>query len=235
MKLLAHCGFCTVASRPATPVVIGEDFHYTLKCPDGHETTMRLFNPHFELLFDAAALAILDGYYREAVINAASSMERFHEFFVRFVCFLLKRDFKKVDGAWKDLKFTERQLGAFVACHLIDAHERPKLISSDLINLRNLAVHEGKFVSHEQATKYVTAVHDNIILHLKDTNQRHPGDLTEFHVQRLRNTPTSGFNVGSNSHLTIIRTSNVATDTFGKRPFSEGLEEMRSYRAGFYP
>jgi hypothetical protein len=40
----------------------------------------------FEVLFDLAANAIVDGYYREAIASFAASLERFFEFFVHVAC-----------------------------------------------------------------------------------------------------------------------------------------------------
>jgi hypothetical protein len=59
---------------------------YYMKCEMGHETVTWLQQEKFETLFELAANAILDGYYRDAISSFSSAMERFYEFYLKVIC-----------------------------------------------------------------------------------------------------------------------------------------------------
>jgi hypothetical protein len=110
MKFLAACWSCRKlddrknTGQPVQELIDAEitaDFTCTLLCPRGHSERWAIANPHFEVLFDMGALAILDGYYREAISAFAASVERFQEFYIRAVCLFRELDDKAGPAAQK--------------------------------------------------------------------------------------------------------------------------------------
>src|SRR5262245_54774125 len=59
------------------------EHRFRVTCPQGHHSVIGLRQPRFKILYESGALALLDGYYREAVATIASSLERFHEYWIR--------------------------------------------------------------------------------------------------------------------------------------------------------
>jgi hypothetical protein len=61
------------APRRIGDVLEGGVVHAT--CAKGHAVTYVLNEPLFDLMFDMAALAFLDGYYRETVLGLTTALE----------------------------------------------------------------------------------------------------------------------------------------------------------------
>lgn len=97
--------------------------------------------------------AIKDGYYREAVANFSSALERFYEFFIKTICISRKIELAKVDKAWSNVSSqSERQLGAFVFLHLLEFNEKPNILSSNKeVPYRNSVIHKGKIPTNKEA------------------------------------------------------------------------------------
>lgn len=131
----------------------------TLRCKQGHETVVTLPIPLFELLFDFGCAALLDGYAREAIMNFASSFERFEEFTCRFLLARRNVSFEGVDGWWKWVRTSsERQMGSFVALWISEFFEPPPLLTNNLVALRNKCVHQGLIPPENEAKDYGEAV-----------------------------------------------------------------------------
>lgn len=160
MKLPITCGECDAelveqgtpyAPKAAYGVHVRDDGVYELTCHKGHKTTTVLQNQKYEVLFDSACLAFLDGYFREAVSNFAVAQERFFEFFVRVACRHLKIDRAQVDAAFKELTTrSERELGAFHVAHLVLTGTAFDSKGQDP-KFRNRVVHRGYFPTTEEA------------------------------------------------------------------------------------
>ncbi len=58
-------------------VELNNDNIHEFVCPKGHRTFTQLQEQKFEILFDIASLALIDGYTKEAVSSYSSSLERF--------------------------------------------------------------------------------------------------------------------------------------------------------------
>ena len=77
MKFTFFCQSCAALN----PVEYKADNHYKFECTRCGQTTEAIIRKeNFELLFDFGSSAFLDGYYREAVENFATTLERFFEF-----------------------------------------------------------------------------------------------------------------------------------------------------------
>ncbi|WP_214846362.1 hypothetical protein [Exiguobacterium sp. S90] len=133
---------------------------FILTCKYGHESLVYLGAEVYELLFDRGIFAYHDHYYREAVVNFASSIERFHEYCIRLMLYSCDVEVNDVKEMWKLLKQTERQYGAFVALFVslfktvppkMDFMEKKQEWSS----FRNDVVHNGHFPTKEEAIKAI--------------------------------------------------------------------------------
>jgi hypothetical protein len=124
-------------------------------CDRGHKVTMTLQQPRHEILFDWACLAFADAYNREAVASFAASLERFHETALRVLCSHLKMSGPAFEKTWKVVSnHSERQLGAVLFLYEVHTGKELPRLPQRLVELRNEAVHKGKFVSHEQAEAF---------------------------------------------------------------------------------
>ncbi|MCB1615105.1 MAG: hypothetical protein KDI30_03730 [Pseudomonadales bacterium] len=54
---------------------VNSDGHYEFVCENGHTSVVRLQEEAFQVMFEMGLHAINDRYYREAVVNFASSLE----------------------------------------------------------------------------------------------------------------------------------------------------------------
>jgi hypothetical protein len=159
------CIFNSDGEPDHTPVYVEMEGNRILAatCPKGHEIrTVRQEMP-FELLLEMGGLALLDGYYREAVSSFAAALERFYEFYVRVVAEGRKVDPAPMVAAWKLMsKQSERQMGAFVICHLMETGTAP-LIDPKRVEFRNEVIHKGLFPCPAEARDYARWVFDFIV------------------------------------------------------------------------
>jgi hypothetical protein len=72
--------------RPAGSVSleeVQESVVYSYTCPNGHSMTDYLRGERFEMLYQSAAYAALDGYYRESVASFTGAFKAFCELYLR--------------------------------------------------------------------------------------------------------------------------------------------------------
>lgn len=90
MKIPIHCMQCLQEQGcPPTEyqfVEIIDDGIQPSTCSRGHVTTTVLQEQKFEILFQFSAIAIIDGYHREAITSMAAALERFYAFYVTVIC-----------------------------------------------------------------------------------------------------------------------------------------------------
>ena len=172
MKFLIS--FCPVCKKltglsESQMVPVSDSGTYLAKCKHGHE----FFYTHqvlkFEILFEIAAHALIDGYYRNAVASFASSFERFLEFYVKAICYRREIDQEQVDNSWSLVrKMSERQYGAFFFAHLLHTGTTPLDINKSKIKpqnrsfseFRNDVIHNGYIPTENEATSFGQAVLD---------------------------------------------------------------------------
>jgi hypothetical protein len=71
----------SVESLPLRFVELTEERVVAFTCDAGRENVFTLQKQKFEILFEMGAMALLDGYYREAGASVAVALERFFEFY----------------------------------------------------------------------------------------------------------------------------------------------------------
>ncbi|MGY3620886.1 hypothetical protein [Bradyrhizobium sp. USDA 10063] len=185
---------------------------YQVRCPRGHESYVVLQQQKFELLFDIGACALVDGYYREAVSSFTSSLERFHEFFIRAVFLQNGATHSDIESIWKHLaRQSERQLGAYIALYMRECGTMPVLLNSKHNEFRNDVIHRGKIPSRSEAVSYGEAVLGAVrpalsIAKLKFANGVH--QLVAQHLVAARQTLKSEATVATSCMPTILSVSN---------------------------
>jgi hypothetical protein len=116
---------------------------------------MILGNQKFDILFQIGANAIIDGYYREAVVTFTSSLERFQEFAVQCLLSDSQVPEDNVEAARKRVaNKSERQLGAFIFLWLNRFLTLPPLLTDDESAFRNKVVHDGKIPTRAETLDY---------------------------------------------------------------------------------
>src|SRR5258706_8400959 len=173
MRLAVACMACfQVDGKPsaeATSVEMRDDGLYTVTCSRGHVTVTAIQEQKFEILFDLGAMALLDGYPREAVSSMAAALERFYEYYVQVVCLKQGIPYESFTEAWRPVaRQAERQLGAFLFMYLLENKKplggsivdaRPSESSGLKTRLtwtefRNNAIHKGYIPSTEEVLAY---------------------------------------------------------------------------------
>jgi hypothetical protein len=160
--------FTCHACRAPTPQPYRDDNQYAWECSCcGAANAAALRNERFEILFDFGALAFLDGYYREAVANFATSFERFLEFFVRTAWAHAGMTEADASVGWSEMaKQSERQLGTFFGTYLLACRSVPKMPAQKQVEFRNNVVHRGLIPTREQTARYATALYELTKQHL---------------------------------------------------------------------
>jgi hypothetical protein len=139
---------------------VRNDNVYRYTCAAGHEGVTVLQQQKFEVLFEVGVHALVDGYHREAVSSFAASLERFYEFFCRAALYQQGLDADLLNGAWKHVSLSERQVGAYVAAYLTAVQEVPILLSTNQVRFRNSVIHRGHIPDAGEAIGYGKAVLD---------------------------------------------------------------------------
>jgi hypothetical protein len=161
MKILMHgCPLCEGEGKLREPIYmpVNNDNIYYVECRNGHKIlyTEQIFK--FNQLFEIACNAIIDGYYREAVLSFSASLERFYQTCIETIIYLKHKESSEFKPVWGTLKsFSERQYGAFQILYFHHTGKAPvnidnKIISSAKVDFkekisfkgfRNAVAHQG--------------------------------------------------------------------------------------------
>lgn len=238
MKLRLNCMECfQQQGQPSFEfqlVEVRDDGLYESKCNKGHTTLTAIQEQKFELLFDFGAMALLDGYPREAVTSFAASLERFYEFYVFVTCLKHGLDENSIKQTWTHVSNqSERQFGAYLFIYLIDHNgEVPPVIDNMRPEIkgvskgntktwkefRNAVVHKGYIPSYLEAVVYGNIVYAHInelIFDLKERSQDFVQKATFHHLSRAHQSSSARV-VSTMSISTIISLTrrNDPQDTF---------------------
>lgn len=159
VKLKTQCPICSGArvKREANTyeIEIKNECVYSIDCKNGHRFGLILSIPLFEILAEVAIQAVLSGFYREAVSSLQSSLERFYEFFFKAISIKYEVDRASFDAAWKHLNpQSERQIGAFVASHVLAYKCSPLLPSTKELSFRNKVIHKGYIPTKDEVLDF---------------------------------------------------------------------------------
>lgn len=157
MRLTFHCIEC---DEPIQVILKAtNDGLYPVECLNGHAFNLDLLCHHFNILFENAVNAIVDGYFVEAVSSFTASYERFMELFIRVVNESREVTAEEFTKSWKNVsRLSERQFGAFIFVYLGEFGEDPECLGKKYIELRNKVIHKGYFPSESESIAYGNAV-----------------------------------------------------------------------------
>lgn len=194
MKVMTSCMKCTFDTKEVSlakflPIhaELNSEGFYEVECPRGHKSILWIQNDQFEILFDSAVLAILDGYSREAVSSFAASLERFYEFCIRVIQSNNEIDQNEFEKVWKSMsRQSERQLGAFYMAYLSEFKKAPPIIENKWMEFRNRVIHKGSFPSAIETLMYGEYIYNYMIEILLDLKTKCPIGFHEPAVNKIR-------------------------------------------------
>lgn len=228
-----------------------DDGFYHLSCPKGHETTVRLQNQKFELLFDSGGLALIDGYFYESVSSIASALERFMEFYVKVITLkhltgnipwtetltkLQARQpiFDPLQQTWNRVaKQSERQLGAFFFVYLLENGRPPPFVDEyplvsykkkPLRSFRNDVIHNGYVPSRDQVVEYGEHVFQFIRQVFSELKVRDDNAIQLFVVSEMTKDYIKRQKVPNASQVIPTMLSMVRPLQEGPQNFADGLK-----------
>lgn len=160
--------------------------HYIVQCSNGHKFQVIVQSEKFEILFDLAIEALLDGYTREALTNFASSLERFIEFTIKVILLTKNNNMDLINSSWKSVKNqSERQLGAYYLIYLNEFGVEAPYLSNKMIQLRNETVHKGYIPTHNDVINYGSEVLKIILPILKSLKEDYTEQIGLITMHRL--------------------------------------------------
>ena len=163
MKILAECPVCSESEARPVSLRLDENGVALGTCQADHVFAVVSEHEPYEILFDAGAIALIDDYPREAVLDFIGARESFIEYFNRINTRLrwdagfppeggwveTMRD--EYENTWKRVsRQSERQLGAFCYLHLL-FFGVAYVIDEAAVALRNRVVHQGYVPSNDEA------------------------------------------------------------------------------------
>lgn len=232
LLVLPVCGKCS-ERQPTQPftVEVREGGIYSVTCPNQHNQVVRLQHRSFEILFELGALAFLDGYYREAVLDFAAALERFLEFCVRFLCFKHGLSEEQVSNTWKGVaRQSERQLGAFLFLYALDQQTSVKYVSGQASEFRNNVVHRGYVPSDSEALEYGDEVLNYIRPILYDLKTRQNELMMRFISQELsRSESETGLSVTLGVEFETILSHAYAQRPLDSMPLCDVLPRYQDF------
>lgn len=216
-------------------------------CSRGHTTLTMLQEQKFEILFDFGAMALLDGYPREAITSAAAALERFYEYYINIIC--LKHNIKidNFERVWKNVSNqSERQFGAYLFTYFIDKNgDMPPIIDDDKPSIdgisknntktwkafRNNVIHKGYIPSTNEAFAYMKLVFNHIYELLEDIKENYDKEIMQsvFNYQSKRH-PKDGKTPVTNMSIPTL----ISLNTPRKESFDEALKGLKDYKERFH-
>lgn len=214
------------------PAELQDNGLYWMKCRNGHETVTCLQEQKFELLFDLAANAIVDGYYREAVLSFTSALECFCQFYIQVMSVRFNIGEETFTEAWKRVAAqSERQLGAYTFLYLIDNGQPAPALSGGLIKFRNDVIHKGKIPTKDEAIGYGQAVLDIVAPALAALKAKYPDHLDTIVTRHIKKTQKQIEGVPHTSFLSISTTISITRVASERQPtLSDTLAELTRKR-----
>ncbi len=251
MRLRTSCMKCLeVDGQPpelANSVELRDDGLYEVTCSRGHVTVTAIQEQKFEILFDLGAMALLDGYTREAVSSTAASLERFFEYYILVVSLKHGITYEQFSEAWAPIsKQSERQIGAFLFFYLVENKKpleplileaRPELDGRSRGDtptwsaFRNDVIHKGYIPSAEEVIEYGNLVYQftyRLIGELKASSSEFMTKATFHHLQRAQGAD-AGQAVATMSVPTLVSLVRAERPSRHLREALPGLEKYRRW------
>lgn len=230
-------GDCQSAGQSRIDWITIDDSGYVeVTCHKGHVSLVALQNPRFDLLYESAAYALIDGYPRESVASFAAAVERYFEFHLLTIFLKQGRLPAEFDRVWKPIaKSSERQFGAYLAAHELEfAVKAPSLPTKpDMQRFRNDVIHNGKFPSDSQALEFgecVLSVIRNGLGALRELDQIKPGIIAQASVTELTRRRPAKFQGRPTVTTGLITIANPAIISPKDQKLADALVRLRNHR-----
>jgi len=225
-------------------VALRDDGLLSVNCSNGHATITAIQEQKYEILFDLAVMALLDGYPREAATGMAASLERFYEFSIKVLCAKRGIDDSKFRGAWKLVaNQSERQFGAFVFAYLLESGAMPSTLddakpkqiegqswkSRQWKEFRNAVVHKGYIPSSSEVMAYGELVFNHLqelTIWLIENCAEAFREVAISHLSAAH-AGAAGRVISTMSIPTLLSTTREGLST---RTYSEAVEELKKYK-----
>jgi DNA-directed RNA polymerase subunit N (RpoN/RPB10) len=210
---------------------VNDSNYYKVSCSKGHETVVCAQNEKFEILFDMGIMALIDGYTREAVVNFASSLERYFEFYIEVFCNRQRIKKEEFDKTWKMVSNqSERQMGAFLFMYLNNYKKMPKYIPDGKVNFRNRVVHKAYIPKYEEVIEYGECIYNYLNESLIEMREHFSNEIittTHNHVEIVKekySLNSSEYMVAADSNSIILMDWN---NSCMSRSFEEVMEQIK--------
>jgi hypothetical protein len=181
MRLKITCLTCLREGRFVYTVMAMNDTGlYEFTCENGHCNTYWLQAHKFEVLAEVALQAILDGYYREAILSFNTSLERFYEYCARFIAHCYKHD-ESLAAVWKNVSAqSERQFGLYLGLYMMETGKAPAILPQKMVEIRNAVVHKGVLPTRDDAVRFGQAVIDIVQPIYDELKKAHTDEWWEY-------------------------------------------------------
>lgn len=217
-------------------IELNSENEYFIECENGHTQALKLQAENFEILFDLATLALIDGYSKEAFSTLYSSYERFIEFTIKIICHsksIKKEEFIK---GWNLVKKqSERQLGAFYIIQLIEFGKIEFELPKKWIEIRNQVIHNGEIPPSKKVIEFGNELLNFINGVLEKLNEKYPNSLSVRQRKWLDSKSDKYFNsqiYASSLIPTIIGLNSLNFSLQNKETYEEIIELVKDN--GFY-
>jgi hypothetical protein len=225
-------------------VELRDDGLLNVTCQNGHATVTAIQEQKYELLFELAVMALLDGYPREAATGMAASLERFYEFALRILCAKRGINDSAFSTAWKLIaNQSERQFGAFVFAYMLESGIAPLTIDEEKPNhivgqdwkgrpwkeFRNSVVHKGYMPSASEAMAYGELVFNHIkeLTIWLSENCSEAFNSVAFARVSVAHNEAAGRLISTMSIPTLLSRTRQG---FVARTFRQAVEELKQYK-----
>ncbi|MBI2058688.1 MAG: hypothetical protein HYT87_02875 [Nitrospirae bacterium] len=220
-----------------------DDGLFIVVCGRGHRSVTALQQQKFEVLFEIGAMALLDGYPREAVTSMASALERFYEYYTRVISIKNNIVDETYDQTWKwVVNQSERQFGAYLFVYMMENRAaaatiedvKPELSGASKAQtrtwreFRNAVVHKGYIPTSDEALAYGDIVYSHINAMVDELKKQYPAQMekaTFKHLSRafpeVRDEPFSTMGVPT---VVSLSRGDSPAPTLG-----EALQHLRKY------
>ena len=218
MKLIMPCLECTEVDGFKDDTFLFVDIedgsYYEITCPRGHSQAAILTTRKFEILFEFGAMALLDGYPREAVSSFAVALERFYEFWLKGHLLHAGVTSDELDAAWKQVSAQpERQLGAFSLLYIHEYYTPAPMLPQWVTEFRNKVIHKGYIPTRAEAVSYGDQVLQHMVKLYKELYKSRYAGLSKIEgieLGRAASRATNPKNVSTMNVATVF--SEAASD-----------------------
>ena len=234
MKLKINCMQCfQIEGKPSEefiPIEMTDNRLLRATCSNGHTTLTALQQQKFEILFHFGAMALLDGYSREAIASFAASLERFYEFYIRVICAKRNISAYSFNKTWKNVSNqSERQYGAFLFLYMYEKYIPHIPISKKWPTFRNKVIHQGYIPTYQETIKYGEILFEFISKNLSDLKKEYSEHIQTVIVKDLQraNNCANGKTIATLSIPTII---NISRERSKGGTFLDALDAVKKYK-----